>query len=428
MAVDKSKTRDLIDEINAAFDVAASGLSEKTREWLKKNIMGAALSEIEKLVVESRPPVLYVMGRSGHGKSSLINALAGRKVAEVGDIKPRTVGADPYYISFPEVYAEWEIIDSRGIFETTTPEGAPQKDALAQVKEDIRKYRPDIILHVIAAPETRTLQNDFKAFAEVQKVAVKERQKVAVKERGSPAPSIMVVSKVDVIGNPRDWPLEEHANKAGLVKELLDYVTNDVLASPRNKIDLNSSIKGYALTGGDYVGIVPVCARDGDEWNVTTLSSFIGKHLPENALLDFYQAQQRKELLRRLSTSVIRRFSIIGGGIGTAPVPIADIVVLTPLQLLMVALIAGLSCRPFSLDSVSEFAAASGVNIGAAFGARQLARQLVKFVPVVGLPASGTMAGAATFGIGKAAEAYFFYGETKRPVTFLREWFTKRKQ
>lgn len=131
MAVDKSKTRDLIDEINAAFDIAASGLSEKTREWLKKNIMGAALSEIEKLVVESRPPVLYVLGRSGHGKSSLINALVGRKVAEVGDIKPRTIGADPYYISFPEVYAGWEIIDSRGIFETTTPEGAPQKDALA---------------------------------------------------------------------------------------------------------------------------------------------------------------------------------------------------------------------------------------------------------------------------------------------------------
>ncbi len=418
MAIDKSKTRDLINGINAAFDVAASGLPEKQREWLKKNVMGAAFSEIEKLVVESRPPVLYVMGRSGHGKSSLINALAGRKVAEVGDIKPRTVGADPYYISFPEFYAEWVIIDSRGIFETTTPEGAPRKDALAQIKEDIRKYRPDIILHVIAAPETRTLQNDFKAFAEVQKVAEKES--------GAPAPSIMVVSKVDVIGNPRDWPLEEHANKAGLVKELLDYVTDDVLACPREKLDLNSSIKGYILTGCDYIGIVPVCARDSDEWNVATLSSFIGEHLPENALLDFYQAQQRKELLQRVSTSIIRRFSGIGTGIGAAPVPIADISVLIPLQLLMVALVAGLSCRPFSLDSVSEYAATSGVNVAAAFGARQLARQLVKFVPLVGLPASAAIAGATTFGIGKSAEAYFFHGEIKKPATFIREWFTGR--
>ena len=419
MAVDKSKTKDLIDGVNAAFDAAASGLSAERRAWVKKNVIGKALSEIEKLVVESRPPVLYVMGRSGHGKSSLINALAGRKVAEVGHIKPRTVGADPYYISFPEVYAEWVIIDSRGIFETTTPEGAPQKDALAQVKEDVRRYRPDVILHVIAAPETRTLQNDFKAFAEVQKVVEKES--------GAPAPSMMVVSKVDVIGNPRDWPIEKHANKAGLVKELLDYVTNDVLECPREKLDLNSSIKGYILTGGDYVGIVPVCVRDTDEWNVSTLSSFIGEHLPESALLDFYQAQQRKELLQRLSTSVIRRFSAISATIGAAPVPIADIAVLTPLQLLLVALIAGLSCRPFSLDSVSEFAAASGVNVSVAFSARQFARQFVKFVPVVGLPASGAIAGAATFGVGKAAEAYFFHGEIKKPATFVRKWFTRRK-
>lgn len=405
MAIDKSKTRDLINGINTAFDEATSKLSEERREWLKENIMSAAFGELEKLIMESRPPVLYVMGRSGHGKSSLINALAGRKVADVDDIKPCTIGADPYYISFPEFYAEWEIIDSRGIFETTTPEGAPQKDALAQVKEDIRKHRPDVILHVIAAPETRTLQNDFKAFAEVQKVAKKGL--------GAHVPSIMVVSKVDVIGNPRDWPIEEHANKAGLVKELLDYVTNDVLECPREKIDLNSSIKGYILTGGDYAGIVPVCVRESDEWNVDTLFSLIGERLPESARLDFYQAQQRKELLRQFSTSITKRFSTIAGGIGMAPFPIADIAVLTPLQLLMVALIAGLSCRPFSVNSVAEFTAATGVTIGTAIGVRELARQLVKFVPIVGLPVSGAIAGATTLGIGKSAEAYFFQGEIK---------------
>lgn len=419
MAVDKSKTRDLIKGINAAFDVAASRLPKETREWVKQNIIGRAFSEIEKLVEESRPPVLYVMGRSGHGKSSLINALAGRKVAEVGDIKPQTIGADPYYISFPEFYAEWEIIDSRGIFETTTPEGAPRKNALAQVKEDIRKHRPDVVLHVIAAPETRTLANDFKAFAEVQKVM---REGL-----GTPAPSIMVVSKVDIIGNPRDWPIEKHANKAGLVKELLDYLTNDVLQRSREKIDLNSAIKGYILEGGDYVGIIPVCVRDSDEWNVDTLSYFIGEYLPESALLDFAQAQQRKGSLQRVSSSIIRRFSGIGAGIGIAPIPIADIAVLTPLQLLLVALVGGLSCRPFSLDSVSEFVAASGVNVGAAFGARQLARQLVKLVPGVGLPASAAIAGATTFGIGKSAEAYFFHGEVRKPATFVREWFRVRR-
>lgn len=414
MAIDKAKTRDLIAEINAVFDAAASGWSEEKKEWLKENIMSAAFEELDKLVRESRPPVLYVMGRSGHGKSSLINALAGREVAEVGHIKPQTVGADPYHVSFPEVYAEWEIIDSRGIFETTTPEGAPQKDALAQVKEDIKKHRPDVILHVIAAPETRTLQNDFKAFAEVQKVAEQEL--------GFRVPSIMAINKVDVLGNPRDWPLEEYANKAGHVKDLLDYVTKEVLGGSREKMDLNSSIKGYNMDEGHYVCVVPVCAREkSDEWNVDTLSLLIGERLPKDAQLDFYQAQQRKELLRRVSTSIIKRFSTISGGIGTAPFPIVDIAVLVPLQLLMVALISGLSCRPFSRNSVAEFAAATGVTLGATFGVRQLARQLVRFVPIVGLPTSGAIAYANTFGIGKSAEAYFFYGETRKPKAFVQE-------
>ncbi|MGI8648946.1 MAG: hypothetical protein ACR2KW_00995 [Rubrobacter sp.] len=58
MAIDKSKTRNLIEGINAAFEASTSGLSKEQRDWFKKNIMGAAFDEIERLVVESRPPVL----------------------------------------------------------------------------------------------------------------------------------------------------------------------------------------------------------------------------------------------------------------------------------------------------------------------------------------------------------------------------------
>jgi hypothetical protein len=40
----------------------------------------------------------------------------------------------------------------------------------------------------------------------------------------------------------------------------------------------------------------------------------------------------------------------------------------------------------------------------------------------VGAGISGAMAGATTYGIGKAAEAYFFAGEMRRPSSFLRDW------
>jgi len=51
--------------------------------------LGAAIGEIEALIEESRPPFFYLLGRSGHGKSSLLNALAGRDVVEVGHVRPR---------------------------------------------------------------------------------------------------------------------------------------------------------------------------------------------------------------------------------------------------------------------------------------------------------------------------------------------------
>jgi uncharacterized protein (DUF697 family)/GTPase Era involved in 16S rRNA processing len=420
MAVNKAHAKDLIDGINAAFESATGSLPDGARKWLRDRILGSAIGEIEKLVTESRPPVLYVMGRSGHGKSSLINALAGRQVAQVGHIKPQTATAEPYQILFEEVYAEWKVIDSRGIFESTAPDGAPEIDAVDQVVQDVKHFRPDVILHAVSAPEARTLSNDFRVFNRVQQ-ALK-------KEFGTSAPSLMVLTKVDVLDDPRAWPLEKHPQKAAQVVELLDYVAKEVLQSTPERLDPNATIKGYKVSADAYVGVVPVCVRQGDEWNVSTLSDFIGRHLPESALLDYCQALQRREQLRRVSTAITRRFSTTASGIGAAPIPIADLAVLTPLQLLLVAFIAGLSCRRFSLDSAREFMAAAGVNVGAAFGAREIVRGVAKLVPTVGAAMSGAMAGATTYGIGKAAEAYFFAGETRKPSSYLPEWIRGSKR
>jgi uncharacterized protein (DUF697 family) len=414
MAVDKAHAQELIDGINASFDSVTGHLPDAARRWLRDRVLGSAIGEIERLVTESRPPVLYLIGRSGHGKSSLINALAGRRVAEVGHVAPQTPGAEPYRILFPDVYAEWSVIDSRGIFESTAPEGAAATDPVSAVLDDVRAHRPDVILHVVTASEARALGPE---------PAVMEKVRAAMrKETGAEPPVVMVLTKVDVLGDPMQWPPESHPAKAGVIGEKLDWVAGTLLDGGPEPLDRNVSIVGQRLTRGPYVGVIPLVAREGALWNVDTLSDFIGRHLPESALLDFCQALQRKEQLRRVSTAVTRRFSTTASGIGAAPIPVADIAVITPLQLLLVAFIAGLSCRRFSLDSAREFMAAAGINVGAAFGAREVVRGVARFVPTVGAGISGAMAGATTYGIGKAAEAYFFAGEMRRPSSFLRDW------
>jgi uncharacterized protein (DUF697 family) len=413
MAIDKSRTRELIDSINVSFDGLTGDLPKPARDWLRQKVLGAAIGEIETLIQEARPPVFYLLGRSGHGKSSLLNALAGREVAEVGHVRPQTPGADPYFITFEEVFAEWQVVDSRGIFETPVGE-AGAIDPVEQAKADIAHFRPDVILHVVTASEARTLSNDFRVFAEIQREIVKDR--------GAAIPTVMVLTKVDLLGDPDAWPPSAHAHKAGLIHDLLEYVSRDALGSEPQRIDANSTLAGYRLAGHDYVGVVPVSVYPPRRWNVEALEDFIGRYLPQSAILDYAQALQRKELLRRVSTSLTRRFSAAASGIGSAPVPVADIAVLTPLQALLVALIAGLSCRRFSLDAATEFTAATGVNLGVAFVAREGARAAVKLVPGVGSAISGAVAGAVTYGIGRSAEAYFFAGETRRPLRFIRDW------
>lgn len=411
MAIDKNKTTQIINDISELFEVVSKPLPAEARKFIKEKIMGEVFDEVRKLIEDSRPPVLFLVGRSGHGKSSLLNALANRKVAEVGDIKPTTTESIPYEIYFPDRYASWSVIDTRGIFETTRPDGAIDEDASKVLERDILKYKPDIIIHVINATEARNLSNDLKVLKDI-----KNKLK---KETDIETPTIIAMNKIDTLGNPRDWPPEENGKKSALIKESIDYMTKDILNSLEfKKLDLNMAIKGYKIYDSEYLGVIPVSSLEDDLWNIETLSDFIGEQLPDEALIDFYQAQKRKEQLKKLSTKMINRFSAIAGTIGASPVPVADIMILTPLQLLMIAIVGGLSCREFKKETAYEFLAAAGLNVGVAFGFRSAAQQLLKLIPAAGWAGSGAIAASGTYAIGKSAEAYFFSGEIKKPEEF----------
>ena len=414
MAIDKNRTRELLDSIDEFFDSVVGGLPGEVVRFLKTAIMGPAFQEIRKLIEESRPPVLFLIGRSGHGKSSLINGLAGREAAPVGDIKPTTPESTAYLIHFEEQFSAWQVIDSRGFFESTRPDGAPASNAVDHLLSDIQKHKPDVIMHVISAPEIRNLGHDLEVHGRIMKQIRSES--------GMDAPTIVVLNKADTLGNPREWPPEEHARKAALIQDALSYMGNDILRTKTHPIDRNVSIRGYGTDDPSRPGIIPACSLPEDAWNLDTLSDFIGGHLPESALLDFYQALRRKEQLRKISTALIKRFSVIASGIGASPAPLSDFVVLTPLQILMITMVGGLSCRPVSRETAHEYLSAVGINLITAGGARYVTRQLLKFIPFAGWAAAGSIAGSSTYALGKAAEAYFFSGTAATPDAFRKDW------
>ena len=54
---------------------------------------------LKELLMDARPPKLMILGRRGAGKSSLINAIFGEKIAAIGSVLSET--GQPAWYSYP---------------------------------------------------------------------------------------------------------------------------------------------------------------------------------------------------------------------------------------------------------------------------------------------------------------------------------------
>ena len=133
-----------------------------------------------------------------------------------------------------------------------------------------------------------------------------------------------------------------------------------------------------------------------------------------------------REAQTKVAQTLVKSTSAICTAIGAQPIPLADLPILTALQLVMVSGIMYISGRERSVRAATEFIAALGANVGAGMLLREGTRAVLKFFPGWGNVVCGMVAGAGTYAIGRAAIVYFLEGLSLGDAR--RAYITNRKK
>ena len=155
------------------------------------------------------------------------------------------------------------------------------------------------------------------------------------------------------------------------------------------------------------------------------LMSILGRALPNQARIEMIRLSRDREQQREVAQVLVKSTSAICTAIGTQPIPLADLPILTSLQLVMVSGIMYVSGRERSLRTSAEFVGAIGANVGAGMLLREGVRAVLKFFPGWGNVVCGMVAGAGTYAIGRAAILFFLEGVSLKDAH--RAYRTTRK-
>lgn len=409
-----TKVGDLLDNLPDA-------IPEKARQKIRDTILGdEELKNLMDGVDSHRPPRIFLIGRTGVGKSSLINALCGAYVAPVSDTRSCTETAQTYQCKDGE-RTLMEILDTRGIAESDNlnAEISAEDMLINQVKE----FSPDVAIFMLNCTHRDDVDSDVNFLKKLS-----ESYAQAYNMR---LPIVAVVNKCDEMApsrlkNPNEYTESKTKKIAEQVKHYKEIIVKNNLKID-DIITVSSLIDWMTADGteidADSIESLPVSdienlqiAFDG-RYHIEELFNIL-----EKAILDFSarmglrMALKLQEVVRRIANQLNKSFSAMSATVALSPIPISDIYILLLLQGILVCLIASLSGRDISLDTAKEFVLSMGGIAGAGYGFRLLAQQASKILNVFwagsGSAVSASIAALGTSAIGKAAIAYYIDDKT----------------
>jgi uncharacterized protein (DUF697 family) len=212
--------------------------------------------------------------------------------------------------------------------------------------------------------------------------------------------------------------LPEAQRLANLLGAQTDTSGAEILATVARRGGVEVSLSGEAVEDAEVVSL-PVTT---EEAVLQELTPRIAGSLKEDYLISLGRGYP--VFRRAVCKEIIRKIARQNGVIGLLPIPGADMPAITANQGRMVLNIAATYGEEISLERARELL---GV-LAAGLGLRELARQVLKLVPVGGWVASGVIGYTGTLAMGWAAVLYFEHGKKEpEPGEFaeIRHWALK---
>ncbi|MGJ5832001.1 GTPase family protein [Streptomyces ossamyceticus] len=388
-------SEDLNRTLNLLLD-ALDVLPDKVRRKAQ-----AEIQLLLSMLQERRSPRLMLYGRRGAGKSALTNALFGSPVRKIGPVRTTTGTAQWEICTIGG--REVQILDTRGVQESSAPEeDDPAESAEESLLTAVGEACPDVIAFLVKATDVDTaIAEDLAILERVH------RETARIHETDIKIIPILTqcdwLHPSDIRFPPHDEDDEEkqrNVNEAASV--LLEHLDRNAYLSQHVACDV---VPTSALLFFDSQGRIN--KRRDYRWNIDLLAIKIQEVLPDNAQIEFARLAQFRKVQKRLAKRIVTATSVICGAVGATPIPVADMPVLTGIQATMIIMIAYISGSEVSVAASKELLVGLGGNIGAGFALREIARGILKVIPVAGNAASGAVAVAGTKALGEAAIFYF---------------------
>ena len=305
---------------------------------------------------------LAIVGGTGVGKSSLVNAVFGRDRAKVGKGLPVTKGVNYYHDPSLGIW------DFEGFEIGSTSPAETIRSGLETISQRPDDEQIAVVWYCVLASADRLTQTDIDLIRELDAAGL---------------PVILVMTKVPWEKNPVTGKFKAPKDAEEFRKWLED--PEDANGSPI-ELPLRRVILTAAQGRGAGQGLGDLVAE------TLALS-------PEDEKDSFRIAQRLNlPMKRQLARPVIASAASLATAAAAVPIPVADAAALAPIQMTMMGRVAAI----YDLELKAMVSAPALAQLGVQIAGKALARSFIKLIPGAGSVINATVAAALTAATGEA--------------------------